>query len=161
MLPWGQILATSVEIVGEEDDDRFDLGVLSVPANVSGGGGIDTIIGTTNNDIWEILDSNTGNLNGQFFFESVESLIGNSGNDTFYFRDQGSVSGIVDGGPGFDILDFLQSDFIQEAAANFLLVDLPIGDQVVDFVETGGITWVEDILVILLAELQEDGTLWS
>jgi len=132
---------------------------------VSGGGGSDTLIGPDEPDgpeefnSWEILGPNTGNLNGKFFFESVESLSGGSGDDTFYFRGPGSVDGIVDGGDGLDILDFLQSDFIQEAASDFLGVNLPIGDETVEFTATGGIVRIEDILVILLAEVQEDGTL--
>jgi hypothetical protein len=163
--PQGQIIATSLEIRGQEHDDVFALGNLSRSANVLGGEGIDTLIGPDEPDgpeefnSWEILGPNTGNLNEKFFFDSVESLTGGSGNDTFYFRGPGSVDGIVDGGDGFDILDFLQSDFIQEAAQDFLDVDLPIGDWVVDFTATGGITRIEDIKVILLAEVQEDGTL--
>ena len=69
------------------------------------------------------------------------------------------MGGIVDGGAGFDLLDFLQSDFIQEAAASFLVTNLPIGDDSVPFAATGGMVRIEDILVILLAEVQEDGTL--
>jgi Ca2+-binding RTX toxin-like protein len=158
--PQGEISAKSVEIQGEEDGDVFDLRSLSIPANVSGGAGIDTLLGPDGLNSWEILGPNSGYLNGTFIsFNDVESLIGGSGDDTFYFRGQGSVSGIVDGGAGFDILNFLQSDFIQAAAANYLLVTLPIGDQVVPFAATGGITRIEDILVILLAEVQEDGTL--
>ena len=88
-----------------------------------------------------------------------QSLTGASGDDTFYFRGPGSVDGIVDGGAGFDTLDFLQSDFIQEAASDFLVVDLPVGNETVDFAATGGIVRIEDILVILLAEVQEDGTI--
>jgi hypothetical protein len=157
--PRGQISATSVEIRGGDFGDLFFLRGLSVPATVYGGGGSDILIGPNSDNVWEIKGPNSGNLNGKFFFDSVEGLIGGSGGDRFYFRGQGSVSGIVDGGAGFDILDFLQSDFIQKAASDFLLVDLPIGDRVVGFAATGGITRIEDILVILLAEVQEDGTL--
>jgi hypothetical protein len=158
--PQGQIIATSVEILGEADGDVFDLRSLSASAMVSGRAGTDTLIGPDRLNSWEILGPNSGHLNGTFIsFNDVESLIGGSGNDTFYFRGQGRLDGIVDGAAGFDILNFLQSDFIQEAAADYLLVNLPIGDQVVDFAATGGITRIEDILVILLAEVQEDGTL--
>jgi len=158
--PRGEIIATSVEIYGEGDDDVFDLRNLSVPATVSGGGGIDSLLAPDGDNTWEILGPNTGNLNGSFVsFNDVESLTGGSGDDTFYFRGQGSVDGIVDGGAGFDILNFLQSDFIQEAAASFLVTDLPVGDDPVDFAKTGGIVRIEDIKVIILAEVQEDGTL--
>jgi Ca2+-binding RTX toxin-like protein len=162
--PRGQIDAPLVRIFGERDDDIFDLRNVSVPATVSGGGDSDigdTLIGPDRLNSWEIEGPNTGTLNGMFAFDDVENLTGGAGNDTFYFRGQGSVAGIVDGGAGNDILDFLQSAFIQQAAIDFLRVQkkLPIGDEVVDFAATGGITRIEDILVILLAEVQADGTL--
>jgi Ca2+-binding RTX toxin-like protein len=157
--PHGQIDAPLARIFGEADNDLFDLKDVSVPAGVSGGDGIDTLMGPAQVNSWEILGPNTGKLNEIFAFDSVENLTGGTGDDTFYFRGQGSVSGLVDGGAGFDLLDFLQSDFIQEAAEDFGKVDLPIGDEVVPFVATGGITRIEDIKVILLADVQEDGTL--
>jgi Ca2+-binding RTX toxin-like protein len=158
--PRGQMTATSVEIYGEADDDLVYLRSLSVPAIVEGGDGSDTLIGPNGDHTWEILDPNAGILNGMFTFSDVESLTGGSGDDTFYFKGDGSVSGIVDGGAGFDILDFLQSDFIQQAADDFLHTDLPvIGDDPVPFAATGGIVRIEDIKVILLAEVQADGTL--
>jgi len=160
--PRGQIDAPLVEIFGEKDDDLFDLRSVSVPAEVSGGEGIDTLMGPDGRlNSWEILGRNTGILNGMFTFNDVENLTGGTGDDTFYFRGQGSVDGLVDGSDGFDILDFLQSAFIQQAASDFLRVqkDLPIEDEVVEFTATGGITRIEDILVILLADVQADGTL--
>ncbi|MEJ2723028.1 MAG: hypothetical protein P8175_00020 [Deltaproteobacteria bacterium] len=166
--PRGEIIATSVEILGEADGDVFALGNLSAPASVTGGGGTDELIGPDEPggpdgliNSWEILGPNSGNLNEMFIiFSEVESLTGGSGDDTFYFRGPGSVDGVVDGGAGFDILDFLQSDYIQQAAQDFIDVDLPIGDPPpVPFAATGGIVRIEDIKVILLAELQEDGTL--
>jgi len=157
--PHGQIDAPLALIFGEADNDLFDLRDVSVPADVSGGDGIDTLMGPDQVNSWEILYPNTGILNGLFTFNAVENLTGGTGDDTFYFRGQGSVDGIVDGGAGFDLLDFAESDYIQEAAADFLITDLPIGDVPVDFTATGGIVRVEDILVILLAEVQEDGTL--
>jgi Ca2+-binding RTX toxin-like protein len=157
--PFGTISGSSVELFGDSDDDVFDLRKLAVPASVSGGRGSDTLIGPDGDNIWEIDDPNSGNLNEFFTFESVENLTSGDGNDTFYFLGDGYVDGIVDGGDGFDTLDFLLSDFIQEAASDYLLVDLPVGDEPVDFAATGGIVRIEDILVILLAEVQEDGTL--
>jgi Ca2+-binding RTX toxin-like protein len=160
--PRGEIIAESVEIRGGADGDVIDLSHLSVDATVSGGEGSDTIIGPDGDSIWEITGPNSGELMNQdrvWFFDSVENLTSGDGNDTFYFRGQGSVDGLVDGGAGFDLIDFLKSDFIQEAAASFLVTDLPIGDEVVPFAKTGGITRIEDIKVIILAEVQEDGTL--
>ncbi len=165
--PRGQIIAPLGRIFGGSDDDLFDLRSVSVPAEVSGGDGIDTLIGPDEVNKWEIVGPNTGKLNGIFTFESVENLTGGTKDDTFYFLGQGSVEGIVDGGPDpapgspapIDILDFLRSDFIQEAAEDFGDVDLPIGDEVVPFAATGGITRIEDIKVILLGDVQEDGTL--
>jgi len=157
--PRGQIDAPLVKIFGQADSDLFDLRYVSVAAEVAGGEGSDTLRGPDQVNSWEILGPNAGILNGMFTFNEVENLTGGTGDDTFYFRGQGSVAGIVDGGDGWDILDFLQSDFIQDAADDFGEVALPIGDQVVDFTATGGITRIEDILVILLAEVQEDGTL--
>ena len=161
--PRGEIDAPLVKIFGQADNDLFDLRDVSVPTEVSGGDGLDTLMGPDQVNSWVIDGPNTGTLNEMFDFDGVENLTGGTGDDTFYFRGQGSVDGLVDGGEGegWDILDFLQSDFIQEAASRFLQVqnDLPIGDELVDFPATGKITRIDDIKVILLAEVQEDGTL--
>ncbi|MBN2437042.1 MAG: hypothetical protein JXL20_00400, partial [Deltaproteobacteria bacterium] len=157
--PRGEIDASLISIFGDADDDVFDLSTVSIPAIISGGDGIDTMIGPDSLNSWVIDGPDTGILNGMFAFNEVESLVGGSGDDTFYFRGEGRVSGIVDGGGGYNILDFLQSDFIQAAANDFLVTNLPVGDEVVPFTATGGITRINDIRVILLGEVQEDGTL--
>jgi Ca2+-binding RTX toxin-like protein len=159
VVPQGQIIATSVYIQGGADDDVFDLRSLSVPATLSGGGGSDTLLSPDGSNIWQIDGPDSGNMNGTLIFDSMENLTSGSGDDTFYFLGGGRVDGVIDGGAGFDILNFVQSNFIQEAAEDFVEVELPIGDQVVDFAATGGIVRIEDILVILLGEVQEDGTL--
>jgi hypothetical protein len=104
--PRGQIIASSVEIFGVIDNDFIDVSHLSVDATVSGGDGSDTLTAPDGDSIWEITGPNSGNLSNQgriWIFDSVENLTSGNGDDTFYFRGQGSVSGIVDGGAGFDL----------------------------------------------------------
>jgi len=75
--------------------------------NVSydGGAGDDTLRGPTDNTVWTITGANEGSA-GTVSFSGVENLKGAADNeDTFVFEQNGSLSGVVDGGDGgFDSL---------------------------------------------------------
>ncbi|WP_397570756.1 beta strand repeat-containing protein [Schlesneria sp. T3-172] len=66
----------------------------------------DTLIGTNLATDWSITSGNTGNLNGTFFFSSIENLSGGIANDTYRFLPVGFVSGVVNAGLGTNTLDY-------------------------------------------------------
>jgi len=78
-----------------------------------GGVGNDVLIGPDGDCIWEITGANTGTLNGQIRFSGVENLRGAADNqDTFVVQAGGSLSGVLDGGPGgFDTLVLEGGDY--------------------------------------------------
>lgn len=66
----------------------------------------DTLIGANINSDWTITAANSGNLNGSFYFSSVENLSGGTLNDTYRFMPVGFVSGVVNAGLGYNTLDY-------------------------------------------------------
>jgi Ca2+-binding RTX toxin-like protein len=130
--------------------------------NVIGGASTgDRLIADDATNAWHVTGTNAGDLNGALSFSSIENLTGGALDDAFFFVGGGNVTEVIDGGAEAtaDVLDFTESDFIEQAALDFQQVDLPVGDDVVPFAATGGITRIEDIRVIVLAEVLPDGTL--
>ncbi len=74
--------------------------------NFVGSGAVDTLIGANKATDWNVNGPNSGNVNGSFFFSSVENLSGGTQNDTFHFLPNGFVNGIVYGGLGTNTLDY-------------------------------------------------------
>lgn len=66
----------------------------------------DTLIGLDSTNTWTIDGTNSGNINGQFFFTGVENLVGGSGDDSFVFADGASMQGTIKGGMGTNTLDY-------------------------------------------------------
>jgi len=163
----GQLIAGSAIVAsGGADADTVSLaGLLDAPSvSAFGGSGkndFDTLITTDVTNEWYITDVNEGNINGRLEFSGFGSLTGGVADDTFFFTGAGNATGIVDGGAHVtrDLMDWLESDRIQEAAISYQQVDLPIGDTVVAFSPTGGIVRIEEILAIILGEVLPDGTL--
>jgi sugar lactone lactonase YvrE len=96
--------ASSVQATGF----NLDLGGLSA-VTLQGGAGSDTLVAATTGpggiNTWDITGSNAGTLNG-ISFTGIENLLGNAADDHFVFIGTGSVSGVVDGGSGNNVLDF-------------------------------------------------------
>lgn len=87
--------------------DRFTiLSVLDYALTLQGAAGLDTLTGPDEAHRWQIKPASSGLLDDNITFVSVESLIGNVGDDTFAFTAQGKVSGLIDGGGGNNTLDF-------------------------------------------------------
>ncbi len=78
---------------------------------------------------------NTGNLDGQVFFTNVESLIGNAGVDVFNMGAVASLSSIVDGMGGGDLIDY-------SAVQTSITTNLQSGSST----KTGGIRNIEQIV---------------
>lgn len=68
-----------------------------------GTSGLDTLIGTSAGDTFNITANNTGNVGGNVQFEAFDLLDGADGNDVFNFLNQAQI-GMVLGGNGSDLL---------------------------------------------------------
>jgi hypothetical protein len=98
-----QIATRQINALGSGDT----INAYGGSASVNGGSAVDTLVALTpGNQVWSLTAANAGNLNGQIFFTSVESLVGSDGEDQFLFGSSGSVSGRIDGGTGLNTLDY-------------------------------------------------------
>ncbi|NIQ03521.1 MAG: LEPR-XLL domain-containing protein, partial [Nitrospinaceae bacterium] len=106
----GAVAFTGIEnLTGGAGDDTFQLtGSGGLTGTLAGGAGTDTLVGADTDNTWEITGANAGNLNG-LLFSDMENLTGGAGADTFKFIGTGSISGIIDGGGGLNVLDYSQS----------------------------------------------------
>lgn len=66
----------------------------------------DNLIATETINDWNVTAGNTGNLNGAFYFSSIENLLGGKLSDTYRFLPAGFVSGVVNAGLGINSLDY-------------------------------------------------------
>jgi len=133
---------------------------------VNGALGNDTLSAPTGGSkkSWHITGSNSGDLNKLLFFSSIEALRGGTSDDEFLFVGQGTISGVVDGGGHTtkDIANYSASDFIQSAIIEFFKLPAgvpPIGPTPRVFTAVGGLSNMEAIVVLQLAEVRPDGTL--
>ncbi|MFM7035677.1 MAG: beta strand repeat-containing protein, partial [Planctomycetia bacterium] len=91
------------------------IGNVNIDA-VIGGSGIDTLVGVTDDNAWQVTGTNTGSVAttrvgtttqiSNVSFNGFENLVGNVSKDDFSFADGGSVAGFVDGAAGTNTLDF-------------------------------------------------------
>ena len=66
----------------------------------------DTLTGPDSNSIWNITETNGGNIDSSIAFNGMENLTGGSGNDGFVLSNGQGLSGRLDGGGGYNILDY-------------------------------------------------------
>ena len=99
---------SSLVVNGTADDDTFIVeGNIGIAVFVDGKGGNDTLAGANVASRWTIDGPNKGFVDSiNTFFTNVENLRGGSADDTFNFQGPGRISGDVDGGGGFELLDF-------------------------------------------------------
>jgi hypothetical protein len=71
-----------------------------------GTGGNNSLTGPDSNLTWYITSTNNGYIPGIIIFENFPNITGGSGDDTFVLSDQAGLSGTLDGGGGFNILDY-------------------------------------------------------
>jgi len=96
----------SVDVFGGKGGDHFTvLNPPSTPVTVHGGSGTNTLTGGNLPNVWNITGTNAGSV-GSVAFTSVQNLVGGPGLDTFKFSDQAGVTGFIDGGAGFNVLDY-------------------------------------------------------
>jgi len=98
-------VAAPMSLDGGIDDDVFNVGAsVAAPVTVLGGGGNDNLIDLTTNSTWDITGANAGSSASQIVFSGIQSLTGGTGEDTFFIRDGGTLSGTLSGGAGADAL---------------------------------------------------------
>ena len=79
--------------------------------SIVGGLGIDTIQGASIETTWNVTGDGVGSIvdaSNELLFASFESLNAGADRDEFLFADDGRLSGIIDGGGGFNTLDYSQ-----------------------------------------------------
>ncbi len=91
-------------------DDLINVnGAVSIGSGIKGNTGIDTLLGPAQNSAWIISGSDSGSLNG-IAFSQIETLAGNTGNDTFTITNSAvsNISNGISGGAGNDnlLVDF-------------------------------------------------------
>ncbi len=96
---------TFQSLMGGSGNDTFTLTTGTV-SSVDGGAGNNTLVGSNTDSTFILTATNAGTLNGTTRFTSIANLTGGTGNDTFVFKDGVSIAGIINGGSGFDTLDY-------------------------------------------------------
>ena len=73
---------------------------------IDGGAGVNTLTGPDQNATWNVTGADSGNIAGGVVasFKNIQNLTGGSGNDDFVIAEGGSVTGVIDGGPGVNTL---------------------------------------------------------
>jgi len=96
--------------------DGFDGTVNGIAAGfadintIIGGSALDTLTGRTNSEgHWAINSANSGvyTSDNDLTFTKVDTLIGGSAADRFDFAQDASIAGLIDGGNGTDLLDYV------------------------------------------------------
>ena len=114
--------ASIENLFGGSQDDNFhfiasdvDFGdgelttiIGSMPGELNGGDGNDTIYASDEFMVFNITGADSGNVDDYTPFESIEYLVGGAGDDEFVFEENGSLSGTINGGNGQDALDYSQ-----------------------------------------------------
>ncbi|MGE5244229.1 MAG: beta strand repeat-containing protein, partial [Betaproteobacteria bacterium] len=97
--------ATSLTVNLRGGDDAVTLADSgAAPLVISGGDGVDTLIGPDANNAWTIDGPDAGTLNSAASFTGFENLSGGAQTDVFTLTVDGSLSGTLDGGAGADNL---------------------------------------------------------
>jgi filamentous hemagglutinin family protein len=86
-------------------NDSFAIAGGSVD-QIDGAAGSNTLIGDNLTNTWSLTGADTGSVNGAVAFFNIGNLTGGNADDTFVFSDGATLSGIIDGAPGFDTLDY-------------------------------------------------------
>jgi len=91
-------------LIGAGDGNTFILNA-GIDGLIDGGDGLDTIIGSAADNVWDISTPNAGTVTstiGAVDFTRIENLTGGAAADTFVLS--AAISGVIDGGAGFDTI---------------------------------------------------------
>jgi hypothetical protein len=106
--PIDYVHLADVDVFAGTGDDQLASNAPAVPMPTFffGGGGNDKLVANDGLNAWTI-DRPDGGSHGNLSFRSVPNLVGGPGDDTFSLKPTGSISGLIDGGPGSNTLDYL------------------------------------------------------
>ncbi|MBD2063351.1 filamentous hemagglutinin N-terminal domain-containing protein [Funiculus sociatus GB2-A5] len=107
--------------------------ISNIEGKVGGTNTENTLVATDTKNVWNLTSNNSGEVNG-VTFSNFQNLTGGKLTDTFKFSDAVQISGIIDGGAGFDDLDYT-------AYTTPVTVDIPTGTAT----GTGGIKNIDPL----------------
>lgn len=124
-----------------------DSAIISPSFTVSGGAGVDALIGSSLADIYTFNAANGGTFDNAntsvLAFNDIENANADGGNDQFVIQTGGSLTGFIDGGAGDDHLDYSAlTSAIDATVANVGGTD---GVDINEATIAGGITNINEI----------------
>ncbi|MFM8175540.1 MAG: hypothetical protein ACKN81_18525, partial [Pirellulaceae bacterium] len=93
-------------LTGGTGADNFTVLPTGRVTTILGGAGTDTLYGPNADCVWNLQEAGGGNLLNAISFKEMESLRGGTAMDHFRVSRLGTISGLVDGGAGENILDY-------------------------------------------------------
>ncbi|HWM43306.1 MAG TPA: hypothetical protein VNP36_12775, partial [Burkholderiales bacterium] len=167
-LSTGFTFASFENLTGGSADDNFVLSGGIVSGAINGGGGSDTLAGSTT---YSISGANTGTATGVASFTSIETLTGTGGNDTFTLQaGVATFNGTINGGAGSDSLAATNgtNNWVLTSVGNgtlntttsFTSIETMVGGSGTDNLSgsaPGGTTTMTDPTVLLIGPLNATG----
>ena len=93
------------QLLGGSNNDAFTMASMG-PISISGGAGLDSLIGSSSPANWVVGHAGGGSINGIASFNDFENLTGGAGDDLFKILPSGSVQGTLSGGLGVNTLSY-------------------------------------------------------
>lgn len=120
-------------LTGGSSSDTFSLSSGTLSGALSGGGGNDTLVGDITPNTWNITVADAGTATGIGSFSSIENLTGNANTDNFIFSNGSSLTGVINGSAGADIVNFsaeLGAVVVNMGALGFANIESFIGNNI-------------------------------
>jgi parallel beta-helix repeat protein len=93
-------------LTGGTGTDNFIVQPNGRVSTILGGSGIDTLYGPNVDCVWNLQEAGGGNLLNAIAFKQMESLRGGTAGDHFRVSRLGTLTDLVDGGAGDNVLDY-------------------------------------------------------
>ncbi len=88
------------------NDDLFVFYPQASIGSIDGRGGVNSLSGPNIDNEWTISKINSGSLKGIADFSNIQNLNGGDNVDNFLFENNGEITGILNGGAGYSVVDF-------------------------------------------------------
>ncbi len=92
-------------LIGGDGNDQFRM-VGGKVNSILGGAGVDTLVGDSQANTWELRGTGRGLLNSSLAFDGIENITGGSQDDAVRIGVQGGLVGTLSGGQGVNTLDY-------------------------------------------------------
>jgi filamentous hemagglutinin family protein len=110
--------AITGSLSGDDDDDIFEMNGGTIASQIDGGNGLDRILGSNSDDIFQLTGPKAGTVNGAIFtnIETADARLGNdtlkgtSGVDNFLITDAFVATGAGFQAKNFETIDGLDGD---------------------------------------------------